>query len=142
MNIRPEKLHRVQLSTPAALKRPKLRRVVILQGLVAVMLTVISFMLAGYEAALAALSGCIVCLVPSLYFAWRMFRVKSGYAHITRSLYTAGAGKFGLTVALFSLVFATVPPSNPTLFFCAYVATSFVHWLAPWLLRGGLFPRT
>lgn len=128
----------------AARKRPRLYRVVLVQGLMAVTLTGISLAVAGREAALDALSGSLVSFMPDLYFAWRMFRVTSSrYAHaMARSLYTAEAGKFGLTVALFAVVFATVPPSNPALFFFAYVAASFVHWLAPWLMRDRSSPWT
>ncbi|MCP1342567.1 ATP synthase subunit I [Halomonas sp. FL8] len=143
VNIGPGKLHRTQQSIPAAYKRPRLYRILLFQSLMAVMLIAASLVAAGREAAFAALTGCVVGIVPNLYFAWRMFLV-SNVSHariITRSLYTAEAGKFGLTVALFALVFATVPPSNPALFFCAYVATSFVHWLAPWLMHGRSLPR-
>lgn len=132
----------MQRPTPAARKRPRLHRVVMLQGLMAVTLTGISLAVAGPQAALDALSGSIVSVVPNLYFAWRMFR-SAGHAHaMASSLYTAEAGKFGLTVALFAIAFATVPPSNPALFFCAYVAASFVHWLAPWLMRDRSSPWT
>lgn len=144
VNIGPGKLHRTQQSTPAAYKRPRLYRILLLQGLMAVILTVAGLMVGGREDALAALTGSITGIVPNFYFAWRM-HLTSGVSHahiITRSLYTAEAGKFGLTAALFALVFFAVPPSNPALFFCAYVAITFVHWLTPWLMRDRSPSRT
>ena len=93
--------------------------------------------MAGPAALLSALTGGLVCLVPQLYFVWRLGGVRGGRRarQYVANFYRAEAGKFGLTVALFVMVFVTVPPSNPIFFFSAYVAAQFMHWLAPWLLR-------
>lgn len=86
---------------------------------------------------LSAVSGGLVGLIPNAYFIWRSQMVRGGTrpGQVVLGLYQAEAGKFGLTVALFALVFVTVPPSNPTFFFGAYVAVIFTHWLTPWLIR-------
>lgn len=83
----------------------------------------------------SALLGGAVSILPSAYFFWRGEPVK-GLARRKNimNLYRAMMGKFGLTVALFALVFVAVPPSNPTFFFIAYVASQLVYSLSPWLV--------
>lgn len=108
------------------------------QGAVALLLIGAGALLAGSDAALSALLGGITCLIPSLYFAWRIGSVRGGRQarRFVADFYRAEAGKFGLTVALFAAIFVAAPPSNPIFFFVAYVAVLFTHWLAPWLVRG------
>lgn len=107
------------------------------QLLVAAALVVLSALLSGGAAALSALSGATICVAGNAYFLWRASRIRGGRQprRMVNNFYRAAAGKFGLTVALFVAAFVLVPPSNPALFFGAYVATQFAHWLAPWLLR-------
>ncbi|XKG90348.1 ATP synthase subunit I [Vreelandella venusta] len=85
--------------------------------------------------ALSVLKGALVALLPHAFFIQRIgvFRVRRRSSS-AMDLFRAEAGKFGLTVALFSLVFVVVPPSNPAFFFSAYVAVVLTHWLAPWLM--------
>ena len=122
---------------PAKLKRPRILGLVLAQLSVVGIAAVIGQLAAGQGAALSALLGGLVAWLPSSYFAWRTFRFQGARytREIVKSFYRAEAGKFGLTVALFTLVFVTVPPSNPAFFFGAYVATLFANWLGPWLLQ-------
>lgn len=122
---------------PAQLKRPQYLRLLSAQSCTVVAAVVLGAVFAGRPAAVSALLGGMVCLLPNAYFAWRAFRYQGArFARdIVKSFYRAEAGKFGLTAALFTLVFVAVPPSNPALFFGAYVATLFTQWLGPWLLR-------
>ncbi|MBD3897016.1 ATP synthase subunit I [Halomonas sp. ML-15] len=92
---------------------------------------------AGLGAMHSALLGGGVALLPTIYFLWRGLRVRGGRRPRTSvfNFYQAAVGKFGLTVALFVMVFVAAPPSNPTFFFIAYVAAHSMHWLTPWLLR-------
>ncbi|MFG6668160.1 ATP synthase subunit I [Halomonas sp. HNIBRBA4712] len=78
--------------------------------------------------------GALVAVLPYVFFIQRMGIFSSHRVRGANVLLRAEAGKFGLTVALFTLVFVAVPPSNPTLFFSAYVAVISTHWLAPWLM--------
>ncbi|PMR71163.1 ATP synthase subunit I [Halomonas heilongjiangensis] len=121
----------------AARRRPSFRRLLVVQGLVVLAMVLVAGLASGSEALSSALAGGLVCLVPQLYFVWRLGSVRGGRQarRYVSNFYRAEAGKFGLTVALFVVVFITVPPSNPIFFFSAYVAALFVHWLAPWLLR-------
>ena len=72
----------------------------------------------GNPAAWSALLGCLVCLIPGLYFAWRMFRYQGAASldGVMRSLYVAQTVKFGLAGVLFALVFITVRPLDPAFF--------------------------
>ncbi|WP_136065061.1 F0F1 ATP synthase subunit I [Modicisalibacter radicis] len=121
---------------PARIKRPQFKRLLVAQAMVVLAATAIAAILSG-AAAVSALLGGLVCLLPNGYFAWRAFRYQGArFARdIVKSFYRAEAGKFGLTAALFALVFIAVPPSNPAFFFGAYVATLGTQWLGPWLLR-------
>ncbi|MCM2129273.1 ATP synthase subunit I [Larsenimonas rhizosphaerae] len=123
--------------TPAAIKRPVVFRLLAVQALAVMVMILVGGCLHGIEGAVSSLKGGIVCLLPNLYFAWRAFIVQ-GARHaqqIITGFYRAEAGKFGLTVALFLVIFVAVPPSNPAYFFGAYVAALCVHWLSPLLVK-------
>lgn len=127
----------IQNSLPAQLKRPRFSRLLLAQAGIVLVAVVLASVFGGRDAALSALLGGLVCWLPNAYFVWRAFRYQGARlaGDIVKSFYRAEAGKFGLTAALFTLVFVTVPPSNPAFFFGAYVATLFTQWLGPWLLR-------
>ncbi|MGO2879362.1 MAG: ATP synthase subunit I [Halomonas sp.] len=84
----------------------------------------------------SVVTGALVALLPHAFFIQRM-----GILHSKRTsrsavhLFRAEAGKFGLTVALFSAVFVVVPPSNPAFFFSAYVVIVLMHGLTPLFMR-------
>ncbi|WP_192035706.1 ATP synthase subunit I [Halomonas sp. YLGW01] len=120
----------------AKLKRPPIARLLVIQGLILAAIGLVTALIAGIENGKAALVGSGVATLPGAYFAVRAFRVQGGSRAraVARGLYRAEAGKFGLTVALFTLVFLTVPLSNHALFFSAYVVTLIAHWLASWLV--------
>ncbi|WP_416138627.1 ATP synthase subunit I [Halomonas sp. HK25] len=123
-------------STSAARWRPSFRRLLVVQGLMVLAVTLVAGGISGSAAMLSALTGGLVCLIPQGYFVWRLAGIRGGRQarQYVVNFYRAEAGKFGLTVALFVMVFVTVPPSNPIFFFSAYVAAQLMHWLAPWLL--------
>ncbi|XQU08690.1 ATP synthase subunit I [Halomonas sp. LY9] len=98
--------------------------------------------MSGAEAVWSALMGGGVSLAPGIYFVWRGTRRSSQPQRNVLNLYQAAMGKFGLTVALFALVFALVPPSNPAFFFVAYVVAQLMYWLTPWLVRERSTPNT
>jgi len=108
-----------------------------LQLMVALGMAVLAFIGHSLGAALSTLLGGGVAWLPSVLFAWLTFRHRGALQarNIVKSFYRAEAGKFGLTAALFIVVFVAVPPSNPAFFFGAYVVTQLVHWLGPWLLH-------
>lgn len=129
-----------------AMRRRRLdfNRLFLAQGLAILLLALLAGLRHGQEGMLSALLGGLVALLPTLYFVWRGQRVRDGRRPriSVMNLYQAAMGKFGLTVALFVIVFIVVPPSNPIFFFVAYVAAQLMHWLTPWLLRDRPTQRT
>lgn len=124
-------------TTAAGRRQLDFTRLFLAQGLATLLIALLGLWQAGPGGAVSALLGGLVSLVPSLYFVWRGLRSRGGKRVRVNvlNLYQAAMGKFGLTVALFVVVFVTVPPSNPALFFVAYVAAQLMHWLTPWLAR-------
>ncbi|MDR5860119.1 F0F1 ATP synthase assembly protein I [Halomonas eurihalina] len=119
----------------ARVKRPSIRRLLLPQLAAIGLMMGLAAWLDGGSGAFSALAGGAVAFLPNAFFAWRVFGYR-GARHaknIANGFYRAEAGKFGLTVALFTLVFVAVPPSNHALFFGAYMVMLFVHWLAAWL---------
>ncbi|GEN28493.1 hypothetical protein HVA01_21390 [Halovibrio variabilis] len=116
-------------------RRAYIVRLTIAQLAIALIGMVIGYVGAQMSGVLSVLLGALVALLPQAFFIQRMgvFRAKRGHQGAMH-LFRAEAGKFGLTVALFVAVFVVVPPSNPALFFYAYVAVVLTHWLTPWLM--------
>ncbi|CAH1042704.1 ATP synthase subunit I [Halomonas sp. TD01] len=110
-------------------------RLMLAQLVVTLLGILLAFSIAHLAGVLSVLKGALVALLPHAFFIQRMgiFRAKRRLSG-AMDLFRAEAGKFGLTVALFSLVFVVAPPSNPAFFFSAYVAVILTHWLAPWLM--------
>ncbi|MCG6656680.1 F0F1 ATP synthase assembly protein I [Halomonas campisalis] len=125
-------------------RRPDFTRLFLAQGLATLSVALLATLRHGLEGAMSALLGGLVSLLPTLYFVWRGLRTRGAKRPrvSVMNLYQAAMGKFGLTVALFVVVFVTVPPSNPAFFFVAYVAAQLMHWLTPWLMRDRPTPRT
>jgi ATP synthase protein I len=135
-------MHRASAS--ATRRQLDFTRLFLAQGLAVLLVALLGLWRAGGPGVASALMGGLVSLLPSLYFVWRGLRSRGGKRVRVNvlNLYQAAMGKFGLTVALFVVVFVTVPPSNPALFFGAYVAAQLMHWLTPWLMRERSTPRT
>lgn len=121
-----------------ARRRPNYWRVVLAQAVTTVILSLLGAVMAGTSGLLSGMAGGLVSLIPNAYFVWCSQTVRRGSRSRQRMMrfYQAEAGKFGLTVALFAVVFTLAPPSNLAFFFGAYVAVLFTHWLTPWLVRG------
>lgn len=108
----------------------------LLQCIAVAATTLVAGGVSGAGGMLSSLTGGMVCLVPQLFFIWRLGRLHRRQPRgFVVDFYRAEAGKFGLTMALFGVAFVTVPPSNPIFFFSAYVAAQLMYWLAPWLMH-------
>lgn len=95
-----------------------------------------AYPVAGIPGVLSVITGALVALLPHAFFIQRMGLLRSRRTSRNAvDLFRAEAGKFGLTVALFSAVFVIVPPSNPAFFFSAYVAVVLMHGLTPLFMR-------
>ncbi|MBE0488956.1 MAG: ATP synthase subunit I [Halomonas sp.] len=135
-------MHRA--SSAAGRRQLDFTRLFLAQWTAMLLVALLGLWLAGVFGAISALMGGLVSLLPSFYFVRRGLRSRGGKRARVNvlNLYQAAMGKFGLTVALFVIVFVVVPPSNPALFFVAFVAAQLMYWLTPWLARERSTPRT
>lgn len=116
-------------------RRTYIARLIFAQLVITVVGMMIGYWLAHTSGMLSVLLGALVALLPQAFFIQRMGVLRANSpSKAAMRLFRAEAGKFGLTVALFVAVFVVVPPSNPALFFYAYVAVVLTHWLTPWLM--------
>ena len=113
-----------------------IRRLAIAQSGVILLIVLLAVVSSGKSGFVSSLLGVMVALIPHVIFVARAgilsHRLRASQS--AKRLLGAEMSKFGLTVVLFIIVFITVPPSNPALFFSAYVAVVLTHWLAPWLM--------
>ncbi|HAZ98976.1 ATP synthase subunit I [Halomonas sp. CnH100-B] len=118
-------------------RRAYVVRLICAQLVVMLFGALLAYFAAQVSGVVSVITGALVALLPHAFFIQRLgiFR-NTRRGSVAMDLFRAEAGKFGLTVALFALVFVVVPPSNPAFFFSAYVAVVLTHWLAPWLMPG------
>ena len=120
----------------AAVPQPPVKRLLLAQLLMALLVTGGAGLIKA-SAALDALFGGLIAILPQLVFTLLAFRYR-GARRINQGVQLLMIGatvKFGLTVVLFAGVFIGVQPSNPIFLLCAYIAVLSVHWLAPWLMQ-------
>ena len=118
-------------------RRAYVVRLICAQLVVMLFGALLAYFAAQVSGVVSVITGALVALLSHAFFIQRLgiFR-NTRRGSVAMDLFRAEAGKFGLTVALFALVFVVVPPSNPAFFFSAYVAVVLTHWLAPWLMPG------
>ncbi|MGM0615286.1 MAG: ATP synthase subunit I [Pseudomonadota bacterium] len=113
-----------------------IRRLAMAQSGITLLIVLMALVTSGKSGVVSSLLGVMVALIPHAMFVARAGilsnRIRASQS--AKRLLGAEMSKFGLTVVLFITVFITVPPSNPALFFSAYVAVVLTHWLAPWLM--------
>jgi len=87
----------------------------------------------GPAAAQGAFLGGLICWLPNCYFAYRAFRYRGARAarQIVRSFYAGEAGKMGLTILMFTLVFIYVKPINALALFAGYAGVQTLNWIIP-----------
>ena len=119
------------VSIDAAQARRVAFTVVLWQGVVTVVVALVSYMIAGRLAASSALAGGGISTLASLVMAALSFR-RSSLANphsAVRGFYVGEAAKLATVVVLFVMVLRTLKVS-PLAMFAAYVATFFVYWVA------------
>jgi len=89
----------------------------------------------GMIAAWSAAAGCVACLVPSAYFAYRAFQFSGARSasKILRSFYSGEAIKLVLTALIFALIFIYVKPLNVAALFGGFILVQSVIWVTPML---------
>ncbi len=122
--------------TGSSIPRPPARRLVAVQGLLGLAMSLAALYFGGYWEFRSALAGMLVALLPNLVFVAIAFRHTGARAAqlAIGDLYLAEACKFLLTVIMFALVFAFLQPLAPEWVFASYIAALSAYWLGPWLV--------
>ena len=108
------------------------KRLLAVQLLVCLLLTMLAFLSYGLETATSVLLGGLTAYIPSLIFASKMFQYQGARAakHIVKSFYIGECLKLFSTVLLFSLVFILYGKIVPLAFFLTYIAMLLTHWFS------------
>lgn len=108
------------------------RRLLLCQLGITMLCVIIAVLCAGTKAAMSALLGGMVSIIPSAYFASVLFRHQGAHAakKIVSSFYKGEALKIMLSVTLFALVFKFFNVI-PLVFFAVYIVAQMVFWFAP-----------
>lgn len=96
---------------------------------------VLCAVVSGTNAAISALLGGVVCVIPNIYFARKLFKYQGARSakQIVNSFYKGEAAKILLSVFLFTAVFMWVK-ITPLAFFTAYIMILMTHWFAPLII--------
>jgi ATP synthase protein I len=89
----------------------------------------------GANAAISAMLGGIVCIVPNAYFAMKLFKYQGARSakQIVNSFYKGEALKIITSVILFTAVFVLFKVT-PLAFFTSYIMILITHWFAPLII--------
>ncbi len=111
------------------------KKILLLQALVVMVIASGFLMLGGWINALSPAMGGVIALLPNCFFAYKMFLSRNLEAKkIVRSFYTGESTKIILTAALFTMVFQ-IPNLNLLTLLIGYLAVLSVFWFALILWR-------
>lgn len=108
------------------------KRLLGVQFLVSLLISLIFWLVEGRQQAISAVLGGIVAIVPIALFAKKLFYYQGARAarQIVKSFYWGEALKIGSTIVLFALVF-TLVKITPFAFFFTYIVALLCYWFAP-----------
>ena len=112
-----------KLGVHARIALQQYKKVFLIQLVSALVIAGVS-LLHSLSAAYSSLCGALICLLPSLYFAWRAMMVKPAGntpGAAIKQLYVSEIWKMGLSIALFTAVFILIQPLNPFSLFGTYI---------------------
>lgn len=109
---------------------PSLNKLLIFPSYVAAVITVLSLFW-SVDAALSAAIGACIALLPTMYFAIKLFRYRgaSKAKLIVHEFYRAESGKFVLTALMFAVTFATYTSVVISVLFGCFITTTFAIWI-------------
>lgn len=89
----------------------------------------------GAHAAISALLGGIVYIVPNAYFASKLFKYQGARSakQIVNSFYKGEALKIIISIFLFTAVFVLFK-ITPLAFFVSYIVILMTHWFTPLII--------
>lgn len=86
----------------------------------------------GKQAALSALIGGFICVIPNMYLARKLTAKRTAdVSELKNNLYAAEFGKILITIALFAGVFATQEWIHPVALLAGFGLVQLTHWLTP-----------
>lgn len=108
------------------------RRLLLLQLSLTTLAALLALLFISINAALSALLGGLICVLPNAYFARKLFQYQGARAarKIVKSFYQGEALKILLSIALFALVFCFVK-IIPWILFTTYIGVQMTIWFAP-----------
>lgn len=107
------------------------RRIILIQVAVAVLIALVMLAIQGVTAAASAFVGGAIGFLTSLVYAKKMLAPPGSEAKkIIRAHYSAEAYKLIFTILLFSLVFTQYKEVHALPLFATYAATLAVYWVA------------
>lgn len=87
------------------------------------------------NAAISAVLGGLVCIIPNAYFANNVFKYQGARAakQIVNSFFKGEALKLITSILLFTAVFVLYRV-NPIAFFVSYIMVLMTHWITPLII--------
>jgi ATP synthase protein I len=120
-------------------QRDEAKKIVALQFCVAILLSLIAFLLNGEDFSLSVLVGAAISFLANAYFAAKVFRFSGArLSHeIAKSFYSAEAGKFAIIVVCFAIAFKWLEvlkePRNAGALLLAFFVVQAAAWFMPLL---------
>ncbi|MDP3705901.1 MAG: ATP synthase subunit I [Legionellaceae bacterium] len=110
------------------------RRLALIQLSMTAVFALVSYLFTGCMGAQSAILAGVTYILPNLCYAKKLFQYQGARAakQILNGFYKGEALKIGLSIVLFTLVFA-VFNINPLIFFGVYVGMQMLIWFTPLL---------
>ena len=110
-------------------------RLLAVQLITTLILAVLCLLFLNVNAGVSAAFGGLVCVIPNVYFAKKLFKHQGARAvrQIVTSFYVGEALKIILTMGLFTIILVLLR-INPPVFFGSYITVLMTHWFAPWII--------
>lgn len=107
----------------------------VMQLSICFILTLLFAVILNSKAAISALLGGLVCIIPNAYFAIKLFQHQGARSarKIVNGFYKGEALKLLLSFILFTAVFIFCK-ITPLAFFTSYILILMTHWFAPWII--------
>jgi ATP synthase protein I len=102
---------------------------------ITIFLATLFFLVYSTNAAKSAVLGGLVCIIPNIYFALKVFQHEGARAakQIVDGFYKGEAFKIIISIFLFTTVFVFFR-ITPSAFFVTYIMVLMSHWIAPWII--------
>ena len=112
------------------------RRLLFAQAGIGLVAVGIAWFAGGRPAAMAAALGGLTCLLPQVWFAWRVFAADPAKpTAMLGALYLGEGLKLASIAVAFMAIFRVWPEVPPLPLILAFIAVQTVHWFAPLLLE-------